>query len=129
MSLHSDQCCAFESDLMKELCKLLQIRKTRYSPSNPKCNGAVERFNKTLVCMILAFIKDEEAEWDLNLNLLAAAYRATPCESTGLSSNMVMLGREISVKLCSKHMEWLENTYNSADHHKCRYDTHTLLNQ
>ena len=157
VSLHSDQGRAFESDLMKELCKLLQIRKTRSSPRNPKCNGAVERFNKTLVCMIRAFIKDEETEWDLNLNLLAAAYRATPCESTGLSPNMLMLGREANLPLdlifkssvCEEddpplYGDYVENLretlyrahemarkhlQHSADYHKCRYDAHTFLNQ
>ena len=58
------------------------------------CNGKVERFNKTLVRMIRAFLKGQQREWDQNLGCLAAAYRATPHETTGLTPNLMMLGRE-----------------------------------
>eukprot|EP00731_Ephydatia_muelleri_P011946 Em0006g840a len=39
--LHSDQGRQFESDLVKEICELLQIRKTRTTPYHPQCNGMV----------------------------------------------------------------------------------------
>ena len=95
LDIHSDQGSCYESIIFAELCKLLEIRKTRTSPGNPKCNGQTERFNKTLVRMIRAYLKDQQTDWDLNLGCLAAAYRATPHESTGLTPNLVMLGREV----------------------------------
>ncbi len=45
--------------------------------------------------MIRAFLRGEQNNWDLNLGCLAAAYRATPQASTGLTPNLVMLGREV----------------------------------
>ena len=45
--------------------------------------------------MIKAYLQGEQENWDLNLGCLAAAYRATPCESTGLTPNLLMLGREV----------------------------------
>ena len=65
------------------------MKKTRSSPINPKCNGIVERFNLTLISMIRAFLNDEEENWDLNLDCLARAYRATSSESTTLSPKLV----------------------------------------
>ena len=94
LDLHSDQGSNYRSLIFKEMCRLLEIRKTRTSPRNPKCNGKVERFNKTLVRMIRAYLKGEQREWDRNLGCLAAAYRATPHEATGLTPNLLMLGRE-----------------------------------
>ncbi len=95
LSLHSDQGRNYESSLFAELCNLLEIRKTRTSPRNPKCNGQAERFNKTMIRMIRAYLKGEQRDWDLNLGCLAAAYRATPNDSTGFTPNLVMLGREV----------------------------------
>ncbi|VDI24365.1 Hypothetical predicted protein [Mytilus galloprovincialis] len=50
--IHSDQGSQFESHLFKEMCKLLQIEKTRTTPYHPKSDGMVERFNKTLATML-----------------------------------------------------------------------------
>ena len=52
--LHSDQGRNYESQIFAELCRLLEIRKTRTTPGNPRCNGQTERFNKTLLRMIKA---------------------------------------------------------------------------
>ena len=95
LALHSDQGRCYESTVFKELCKLLEIRKTRTSVRNPKCNGQAERFNKTMIRMVRAFLKGEQRQWDLHLGVLAGAYRATPNETTGLTPNLVMLGREL----------------------------------
>lgn len=50
--LHSNQGRQFESVLIAEVCKLLQIRKTRTTPYHPQCDGLVERFNRTLISML-----------------------------------------------------------------------------
>ncbi len=92
---HSDQGRNYESHIFQELCRLLEVRKTRTSVCNPRCNGQAERFNRTLMRMVKAYLKGEQTEWDKNLGCLAAAYRATPNESTGLSPNLLMLGREV----------------------------------
>lgn len=47
LSLHSDQGRNYKSDIFKELCELLEIRKTRTSPRNPKGNGQCELFNRS----------------------------------------------------------------------------------
>jgi hypothetical protein len=95
LDLHSDQGRNYESHIFAELCKLLEIRKTRTASGNAKCNGQTERFNRTLVRMIKAYLRGEQTKWDDNLGCLAAAYRATPHETTGFSPNLLMLGREV----------------------------------
>jgi hypothetical protein len=45
--------------------------------------------------MINSFLRGEQINWDMNLGCLAGAYRASPHESTGLTPNLLMLGREI----------------------------------
>ena len=95
LTIHSDQGSTFESRVFKELCSMLEMRKSRTSPRNPKGNGQTERFNRTLLKMIKAYIVDEQDEWDLHLGCLAGAYRSTPNESTKLTPNLLSIGREI----------------------------------
>ncbi len=94
ITIHSDQGSNYQSKPFTELCELLEVRKTRTSVRNPKCNGQTERLNKTLVRMIRAYLKDQ-SEWDLNLGCLASAYRSTPHQSTGVTPNLLMFGREV----------------------------------
>ena len=68
---------------------------TRTSPRNPKCNGMLERHMRTIVCMVRAYLRGEQRNWDLYLSFLASAYRSTPNESTGFTPNFLMLGREV----------------------------------
>ena len=42
-SIHSDQGRTYESKIFRELCRMLEIQKTRTSVRNPKGNGQSER--------------------------------------------------------------------------------------
>ena len=90
-TLHSDQRRNFESGIFQDLCRMLEIKKTRTSARNPRCNGQTERFNRTLVRIIKAYLKNEQTGWDLHLGCLAAAYRSTPHESSQMTLNLLML--------------------------------------
>ena len=146
--LHSDQGSNFESELFQELCKLLDIHKTRTLAYHPQSDGQVERFNRTCKQMIKAFVNENMTDWDDHLPLLMMAYRASPHESTGLTPNMMMFGEECTLPLdvmvgapprqsraCPiEYVEWLRQTLEkghsfarrhlqvAAKHQKVYYD-------
>ena len=75
----------------------MEIRKTRTTARNPRCNGQTKRFNSTLIRMLKCFIQGQHNEWDRYLGCLAGAYRASVHESTNFTPNRLMLGREVRV--------------------------------
>ena len=95
LTIHSDQGRTYESKVFKELCRMLEIRKSRTSVRNPRGNGQSERFNRTLLRMIKAYLCGEQKQWDRHLGCLAGAYRATPNEATKMTPNLMTMGREV----------------------------------
>jgi hypothetical protein len=96
LEIHTDQGRNFESGLFRELCRLLDVTKTRTTPYHPASNGVIERFNRTLGKMMKSFVDDNQSDWDIHLGLLTAAYRSTIHPATGFSPNQLMLGREVN---------------------------------
>ena len=69
----SDQGRNFESNLIAELCKLVQIKKLRTTPYRPEGNGSCERFNRTLISMIGTLPEELKVHWPQHVSTL------TPC--------------------------------------------------
>ena len=97
LHMHSDQGRNFESKLFAELCKALEIHKTRTTPYRPSSNGQVERFNRTLMNVVRCFIDGQQDRWEVYLPQIAGAMRSAVNRSTGKSANMMMLGRETNI--------------------------------
>ena len=95
LEIHTDQGRNFQSDMFRAVCKLLGVTQTRTTPYHPVSNGQVERFNRSLLQMIRCYTEKDQSIWDEQLSLLLAAYRSTPHQSTGVSPNLMMLGREV----------------------------------
>ena len=92
--LHSDQGKQFESELLKEICKIFRIKKTRTTPYHPQCDGQVERFNRTLLHMLSTTIKEHPFDWEDQLPKVCMAYNTSVHSSTGFSPYFLMFGRQ-----------------------------------
>ena len=97
--LHSDRATNFESKVFQNVCKLLNIHKTRTTSRNPQSDGMVERFNRTLATMLTMYCESKQNTWDQHLPYVMLAYRSSVHDSTGFSPNMMMLGREVELPL------------------------------
>ena len=93
--LHTDQGGGFEAKLMKEVCEILQIRKTRTTGYHPQSNGLIERFNRTLINMLAKHHEGHPEDWDKHLSLTSMAYNSTVHTSTGYTPYFLTHGREM----------------------------------
>lgn len=98
-TVHSDQRRQYESILFETLCKVVHIKKTWTTPYHPQNDGMVERFNKTLVTMLSAYVNVHHSDLDEHLPYVMMAYRTSLHETTGFTPNQLMLGREVSTPL------------------------------
>ena len=94
-SLHTDQGTNFTSDLIAEMCDLLNIYKTRTTPYHPAGNGQVERYNRTMMDLIHSEVRDNPERWDRALPIACMAYNSTVHTATGFEPNLLWLGRNI----------------------------------
>ena len=93
MRLHSDQGRNFESEIIRELCKLTGITKSHTTPYHPMGNGVCERFNKTLLDMLGTLDSKQKEDWKSYVQPLVHAYNASRHDSTGQAPFFLMFGR------------------------------------
>ena len=99
LSLHTDQGSNFESNLFQTVCKLLGINKTRTTAYHPRSDGLVERFNRTIQTMLSMYVCEDQSDWDTHIPYVMMSYRASEQETTGVSPNRMMFGREVMLPL------------------------------
>ena len=62
--LHSDRGGSFENEVIRELCKLLGMKKVKTKPYHPQSDGIVERLNRTLLQMLSKAAADKPKEYN-----------------------------------------------------------------
>ena len=81
------------SDIIRHLCTLFRVRKSRKTPYHPIGKPVCERFNSTLLSMLGTLTSDEKVNWKSHLPSLVRAYNSSKNETTGFSPFYLMFGR------------------------------------
>ena len=100
----TDQGSNFQSQLLRELYRLLHIDALRTSPYHPQTDGLVERFNQSLKGKTAS---QEGKDWDRLIPALLFAYREVPQESAGFSPCEPLYGRDVCGPLDILKESWV----------------------
>ncbi|PAA81732.1 hypothetical protein BOX15_Mlig033284g14 [Macrostomum lignano] len=95
--LVTDKGTNFESALMKQLCRLLAVKKCRTSSYHPMADGQAESFNKTLKSMIKCRMSESvgEGDWEDLIHPSLMAYRSSVHRGTGYTPYYMLYAREM----------------------------------
>ncbi|MES9902836.1 MAG: reverse transcriptase domain-containing protein [Sedimenticola sp.] len=97
--LHCDQGRDFESRVIQEVCRLLDVKKTRTTPYHPESDGLVERLNRSLVQMLRTVGEKNQKDWDKQLPKILLAYRSSVHSTTKFTPHFLMFGREVQLPI------------------------------
>ena len=93
MFLHSDRGVNYLSHIVKETCRLLDIKKTQTTSYRPQCNGQSERMMSTIKDMLSKYIEDT-SDWERYIPFIQFAYNTSPSiDSTDYSPFFLVYGR------------------------------------
>jgi len=131
LELHTDQGRNMDGNVIRCLCDILEVAKTRTTPYRPASNGQVERYNRMILDALRCFIKKNQGSWDLHLQQLAGAIRATHHRQTGFTPNYLMLGREVlqPLDLLLGTTQFKETEQEPAEYLKNLVDTQQTAHQ
>ena len=144
--LHSDQGRNFESTILSQTLEAFGVTKSRTTAYHPAGDGLVERFNRSLLQMLRAYVQQHN-DWEKYLPFVLYAYRTAVHSSTGVSPFELMFGRcahkpplttrhsydvtsyqdQLRAKLAQLY-DFVElNNVQACGHQKCNFDRSTQL--
>lgn len=100
--LLSDQGTNFLSATLKDVCKLLKIKKIQTTSYHPESNGALERSHRTLAEYLKNFGNEDQEDWDAWLPYAMFTYNTTPHSATGHTPFELVFGRSAEIPTAMK---------------------------
>lgn len=109
LTVLSDMGSNFQSELFKNICKLLKIKKYNTSPWHPETNGGLERSHRTLKEYLRNYI-DQVEDWDKFVEFGIFTINSTKNETTGYSPFELLYGQKMTIP--TSFMTKIDPVYN-----------------
>ena len=89
-----DHVTNFKREMLADLCRLMGTMKLRTSLYHPQTNGQCERFNSTLIGMLVTLPPLHKSDWKGSIGALVHAYNCSQNSATGFSPYFLVYGRQ-----------------------------------
>ena len=97
-TLLSDRAPNFLSNLIHDICQIMNIHQIHTSPYHPATDGLVERFNRTIIDMLSAYVQ-HRTDWNTFLPFALFAYRTSVHESIKESPYFLLFGQDARIPI------------------------------
>lgn len=91
-TVQTDQGSNFLSEVFKNTCKLLRIKKIQSTAFHPESQGSLERSHRVLAEYLRHYIKDDQRNWDEWVHFAVYTYNTTEHSATGYSPFELLFG-------------------------------------
>lgn len=115
ISILTDNGTNFVSDLMKRVCKLLQIKKYHTTAYHPESNGSLERSHRVLKEYLRNYVNKNLNNWDEFIQYGVFVYNTSPHSSTGFTPHELLFGEKANIP--SSLTKNLTPVYNYDDYY------------
>jgi transposase InsO family protein len=114
--LLTDQGRNFTSAFFRETCKILGITQLFTTAYNPRCNGKLENWHRSLCEGLSHYVNASGNSWDLLVPLYLMAYRNTPHGVNRYSPYYMLHGREMVIPSMQSLRAKLSPEIRDTDH-------------
>jgi len=98
-SILTDNGKEFQNELCSEIWRILGVDKRHTTTYYPACNGAIERWHRSMNSLLGKTVQVHQKDWPQRLPFVVSAYNGCVHESTGFTPNFLMFGRELNVAI------------------------------
>jgi transposase InsO family protein len=96
-SILTDQGSNFMSEVFRNVCKILKIKRIKCTAYHPQTNVALERTHRVLVEYLRCLILEDQSNWDLWLSYATFVFNTTTHTSTGFTPHELLFGRKPNI--------------------------------
>jgi len=98
-SILTDRGSSFKSELANAIYALINTKKIQTTSYHPQTNGLVERMHRMMNDMLSCVCKENDNDWDENIQYIMMSYRKNKQATTGYSPFYLMHGREMKMPI------------------------------
>jgi hypothetical protein len=107
----TDQGSNFISNVFKETCKLLKIKKIQCSAFHPESNGSLERSHRVVAEYLRHYVQEDQSDWDTWILYAIYVYNTTVHTSTGHTLFELVYGFKSQVPSALKETPSISYSY------------------
>ena len=110
--LLTDQGTNFLSDLFKNVCRLLRIKKVQTTPFRPESNGGLERSHRVLAEYLRHYVSEDQTNWDEWVPYAVYVYNITVHSTTKFTPFELVYGFKSEVPSALRETPTVQYNYN-----------------
>ena len=109
--LQTDQGASFISEVFKNTCKILKIKKIQSTALHPRSQGSIERSHLVLAEYLTHYVKEDQTNWDHWIAFVTYAFNRTEHSATGFTLFDLLFGHPSALHSTSKGPPEPQNNY------------------